>query len=332
MFNYRKRDIENKAKECNFITNTTEKVLRLLDILEFIHNNEINSFLALKGGTAINLCLLDLERLSVDIDLDFTENCSREQMLEKRKQIDYEIRSFMANEGYALSDRSKFVHTLDSYVYSYRTLSNSNDILKIEINYSDRCHILDIDEAYSSAKLGKTITIRKLSDAELIGSKLSALLGRTTPRDVYDFYNLINSNFIQDYSLVKKIALFYIVISAEKPIVFKDIFSEAVSKIKELNYNKIRETLIPVIHGKTEIDINKMVDIVIGKLNEMFVLSEEEKQYIEFFNNNDFKPDLLFGEYQINDLSNHPMALWKTKIQCDKQIEVSRDKSAKGLS
>lgn len=137
MFSYRKRDVEKKAIECNFLVNNTEKVLRLLDILEFIHNSEINSLLALKGGTAINLCLLDLERLSVDIDMDFTDNCTREEMLERRKRIDYKIRGFMANEGYSLSDRSKFVHTLDSYVYSYRTLSNSNDVLKIEINYSD---------------------------------------------------------------------------------------------------------------------------------------------------------------------------------------------------
>lgn len=208
MFSYRKRDVEKKAIEFNFLANNTEKVLRLLDILEFIHNSEINSLLALKGGTAINLCLLDLERLSVDIDMDFTDNCTREEMLERRKRIDYEIRGFMANEGYSLSDRSKFVHTLDSYVYSYRTLSNSNDVLKIEINYSDRCYILDIDESVSSVKLGKSLTIRRLSDAELIGSKLSALLGRTTPRDVYDFYNLINSDLIRDYSLVKKIALF----------------------------------------------------------------------------------------------------------------------------
>lgn len=313
MFNYKKRDIETKAKECNFLVNTTEKVLRLLDILEFIHNNEINSLLALKGGTAINLCLLDLERLSVDIDLDFTDSCIRETMLEKRKLIDYEIRSFMANEGYALSDRSKFVHTLDSYVYSYWTLSNSNDVLKIEINYSDRCHILDTDESVSSAKLGKSLAIRRLSDSELIGSKVSALLGRTTPRDVYDFYNLIASNLIHDYSLVKKIALFYIVISAEKPIVFEDIFSEAVRKIEALNYRIIRETLIPVIHRKTELDIRNMADTVIKKLKDMFVLDDEEKQYIEYFNNNAFKPDLLFHGFEVNDLTNHPMILWKTK-------------------
>ena len=29
MFNYKKRDIETKAKECNFLVNTTEKVHRV---------------------------------------------------------------------------------------------------------------------------------------------------------------------------------------------------------------------------------------------------------------------------------------------------------------
>lgn len=313
MFNYKKRDIERIAKDCSFITNTTEKVLRLLDILEFIKSNEINKYLALKGGTAINLCLLDLERLSVDIDMDFTENCTREEMLVLRNQIDSTIRSFMANEGYSLSTRSKFVHSLDSYVYSYQTLSKSNDVLKIEINYSDRCHILDIEESESSAKLGKSVSIRKLSDAELIGSKLSALLGRTTPRDVYDFYNILNSNLIQDYSLVKKIALFYIVISAEKPIIFEEIFAEAISKMKSLNYFTIRGTLIPVIHSKTEVDIRNMVDTVTERIKSMFILTESEKQFIDCFNKNKYEPDLLFNGYQTNDLSMHPMARWKTK-------------------
>lgn len=313
MFNYRRRDVEDLARSCSFITNTTEKVLRLYDILDFIHNSEINTLLALKGGTAINLCLLDLERLSVDIDLDFTNNCARDQMLEHRKKIDYEIRVFMTNEGYALSNRSKFTHSLDSYVYSYRTLSNSNDVLKIEINYSDRCHILEIVDSESSIKLGKSLKIRRLSDEELVGSKLGALLGRTTPRDVYDFYNLINRNTIQNYSLIKKIALFYVVISAEKPIVFEDIFSEAIRKIEALNYNRIKESLLPVLHLKSELDIQKMIETVTTKLNEFFLLTEEEQKFIDNFNNNVYSPNLLFSDFVTNDLLNHPMALWKLK-------------------
>nr|WP_321305846.1 nucleotidyl transferase AbiEii/AbiGii toxin family protein [uncultured Sphaerochaeta sp.] len=43
--------------------------------------------LALKGGTAINLTIFSLPRLSVDIDLDFTNNCSRAQMMDIRHDI-----------------------------------------------------------------------------------------------------------------------------------------------------------------------------------------------------------------------------------------------------
>ena len=51
------------------------KMVRLTDVLRFIHSEEsLRGFLALKGGTAINLTLFDLPRLSVDIDLDMTRN------------------------------------------------------------------------------------------------------------------------------------------------------------------------------------------------------------------------------------------------------------------
>ncbi len=105
MFKYTNREITAIAEENGFIKNTTEKVLRLCDILEFIGESELSQILALKGGTAINLCLLNLPRLSVDIDLDFTLACSREEMLEKRKGVKDLIERFMQDEGYGLSDR-----------------------------------------------------------------------------------------------------------------------------------------------------------------------------------------------------------------------------------
>ncbi len=43
--------------------------------------------LALKGGTAINLTVFDLPRLSVDIDLDYCGDESREVMLRRRNEI-----------------------------------------------------------------------------------------------------------------------------------------------------------------------------------------------------------------------------------------------------
>ena len=54
----------------------------------------LSDTLALKGGTAINLIMFDLPRLSVDIDMDYAKDVSREAMLQEREQIteimDYE--------------------------------------------------------------------------------------------------------------------------------------------------------------------------------------------------------------------------------------------------
>ena len=74
------------AQETNFIKDTLEKVVRLAEILKFLNNDSIfKGKLALKGGTAINLTAVELPRLSVDIDLDFTENVSREELLEVKE-------------------------------------------------------------------------------------------------------------------------------------------------------------------------------------------------------------------------------------------------------
>ena len=95
MFKYTKKEINEIARKANFNINTCEKVLRLSSILDFFQASEISTFLVLKGGTAINLFLLDLPRLSVDIDLDFILPLDKESMFSYRKQIDYLIRNFM---------------------------------------------------------------------------------------------------------------------------------------------------------------------------------------------------------------------------------------------
>lgn len=56
MQSYNKRDLDILAKDTAFIRDNLEKVVRLVDILDFFNNDELLSRkLALKGGTAINL-------------------------------------------------------------------------------------------------------------------------------------------------------------------------------------------------------------------------------------------------------------------------------------
>ena len=93
---YNKSEIGTVAKEYGFVRDTFEKVLRLKEILRFFNEQELlRNHLLLKGGTAINLTVFNLPRLSVDIDMDYIPNDSREDMLMARERISRIIKDYM---------------------------------------------------------------------------------------------------------------------------------------------------------------------------------------------------------------------------------------------
>ena len=64
--------LQRLAGETGYLPDTLEKVLRLLDLLDEIAGDPmLSERLVLKGGTALNVFYLDLDRLSVDIDLNY---------------------------------------------------------------------------------------------------------------------------------------------------------------------------------------------------------------------------------------------------------------------
>ena len=64
--------LQRIASETGLPPATLEKVLRLLDVLQAIaEDRDLKTRVALKGGTALNVFYLRLDRLSVDIDLNY---------------------------------------------------------------------------------------------------------------------------------------------------------------------------------------------------------------------------------------------------------------------
>jgi len=93
---YDRRIIGKQAAELGFIRDAFEKVCRLSEVLSFFERDSLLSqYLALKGGTAINLTVFNLPRLSVDIDLDFAENVPLETMKSIRETMNHTIFRFM---------------------------------------------------------------------------------------------------------------------------------------------------------------------------------------------------------------------------------------------
>ena len=84
-----------------------DKVERLLDLLDEMEcHPALKDKLALHGGTAINLFMLDVPRLSVDIDVSYIGSVSREDMLVDRPHIETGIEAVARALGYAVEPHS----------------------------------------------------------------------------------------------------------------------------------------------------------------------------------------------------------------------------------
>lgn len=71
-----------EAASTGFRPEMLEKVIHLFDLLEgFTRHPYLKNQIALKGGTALNLFVFDLPRLSVDIDLNYIGVTDLETML-----------------------------------------------------------------------------------------------------------------------------------------------------------------------------------------------------------------------------------------------------------
>lgn len=314
MYNYSKSDLERIASETNFIRDNLEKVFRLCDVLRHLNENSLFSeHLALKGGTAINLVVFNLPRLSVDIDLDFTTACSREKMLAIRENINQDFLNYMFTQGYALSPNTKNPHSLDSWVFFFQNAGGNKDNLKVEINYSLRNHILPIVMKKADAEfLPLDYEVRTLSTLELFGSKIKALIERTAPRDLYDICNMLKYNIIspKEMDTLRKIVLFYLAIGgSDKPSTNYNF-----ERIDRLKFAQIRSSLLPVLRKSEKFDFESAKTEVKSFLLKLMILTENEKSFVENFNNHIYQPELLFEDADsIGRIKNHPMALWKTK-------------------
>ena len=311
---YSKTDLDRIAKESGFIRDNLEKILRLVDILNYFNSNPLLSGkLALKGGTAINLTVFNLPRLSVDIDLDFVTECSKDEMLVSREQINKEILNYMFTQEYALSPNTRNPHSLDSWSFYYQNAGGNKDNIKIEINYSMRNHIYPLVKANTNVDFLSSVSIQSLAPLELFGSKIKALMERTAARDLYDVYNMISQSIFSDDELnsLRKVVIFYLAVGGS----YSPKTSYSFEAIDKLKFSQIRAHLIPVLRKSEHFDLEEAKREVNFFLTKLVVLTDDEKNFVENFNSHIYSPELLFNSMDIIErIKKHPMAIWKTRI------------------
>ena len=310
MNEYNRKEMGKQSAELGFIRDTFEKMSRLIGVLSFFERDPVLSrYLALKGGTAINLTIFNLPRLSVDIDLDFAENLPLDEMMGVRGSIRNTIRQYMAMNGYIRSDKSKEFHSLDSDVYQYINTGGVKDNIKIEINYSIRSHVLPLAKRQIETLGVFTPTqVLAVDPIEIFAAKIAALLSRTAARDLYDANNMVYFGLFDETQtdLLRRCVVFYAAISSEHTPLEFDF-----STFEKLTFHDIRTKLIPMLRKKERFDLTAAQERVKEYLGAVLELTENDKQFLSSFANGEYRPELLFSGDELARVANHPMALWK---------------------
>ena len=147
---------------------------------------------AMKGGTALNLFVQEMPRLSVDIDLVFVDHrADRPSALQTIAQDLAAVQSALAAKGYrahlpagAEGDDVKLV------------VSDEATQVKVEVNIVFRGTVLPLESrplVASAQELFTTdLAVPVLAKAELYGSKLVAAMDRQHPRDIFDVMHMLD--------------------------------------------------------------------------------------------------------------------------------------------
>lgn len=278
-------------------------------LLDLIPTIAMDTDFALKGGTAINLFIMDMPRLSVDLDLVYlplndrdTTLTSIDEKLIKLKDIIQKRHPYLKvipNPSIPGSARQLICKTLDTQV-------------KVEVNIIIRGTLYPIEEKSVSKNVKDTfkkdVSMQVVAHADLYGSKICAALDRQHPRDLFDIMLFFkNGTITRD---VFNGFLFYL-LSHNSPIV--EVINPTlldVSEIYEKDFVGMTNDNVPLqnlLDARTHL---------IQTIHQSFL--EKDIIFLKSFKLG--KPD--WSLFDLPSLQNYPSIQWKLKnIQTMSQLK-----------
>lgn len=294
-----------------FEPRTVDKVERLLDLLdEMEHHPSLKGKLALHGGTAINLFMLDVPRLSVDIDVSYIGSVSCEGMLADRPRIEAGIEAVAQALGYAV-EAHPGGHAGRTFLLRYRG-DWGVDHVKVDCIYMNRSPILPPIVRETPVRPGAKV--RTFSDAELAAGKVKAFFDRVKVRDLYDVSNLrgvYKSLEPDEQESAHQLALYYASLSACFPKPFEGRerrFADRLPELADQLYPMLRSsTERPTLEGLMEDAERFIVEWVMPR-------TDGELEYLERLTKGVYRPELIFPDEAMAEAAAvNPEALWKVE-------------------
>jgi predicted nucleotidyltransferase component of viral defense system len=307
--------LASASKATGFHEEYLEKSIRLLYLLDKIKNDSfMRGKFALKGGTALNLFLLNLPRLSVDVDLNYIGSPEREQMLQERPKIEQALQAICISEGFMVR-RIPEEHAGGKWILGYNSSLGSGSHLELDINFMLRLPLWEVESIDSQPLSGYMVkAVPVLDKHELVAGKHVALLTRQTARDLLDASQLFASVLLDS----EKLRLAFVVYGGMSRKDWRNVSLDDIS----YNLNEVANNLLPTLRGQDVAGIKDTKawadDLVAGcrqALSVVLPMRENENEFIEMLNDKgEIHPELLTADESMMDrIVGQPGLLWKAQ-------------------
>lgn len=303
--------LQQCAAATGFIPATLEKVTRLSELAGAIARHPLlGKSLALKGGTAFNLCFGESpKRLSVDLDYNYIAHTDREIMLQQRPEIEGTIITLAERLGFR-TQQSKDSFAGRKVYANYSSVLGHDSRVEIDLNYLWRMPIAGIEtrELWQPGELDRPV-ITVVSLQELCIGKILALLDRSATRDAWDImrFSVIADKIIQSDSFRR----LFIAFSATLPHPLHTYTHEVLAA--RLTENNINEQLLPMLQDSTSITKESLLENALEIVDPFITLKSQEREYIDLIHQGNINARLLFPDdmEMASLIADHPAISWK---------------------
>lgn len=322
------QELIREATKTGFRPEILEKVWHLMSLLDGINVHPfLKDKLALKGGTALNLFLFDLPRLSVDIDLNYIGKINKEEMLQDRPLVEKALEAVFQREGMGIR-RIPQKHAGGKWQLRYESALGGGGNLEIDLNFMFRMPLCELNKQHSHT-IGErqTTEILLLDIHELGAGKLAALFSRHASRDLFDTHELLTKQPL-DFEKFRTICLLYGAVSNKD---WRTLSPE----VLQFDKKELQQQLIPVLRKGAFGDglqwenlTNQLLNYCKNSLKLLFPLREHELHFLDrLLDDGVIEPSLITNDHAlVEKINKSPALLWKAELSRLNHKKITLDK------
>ena len=306
--------LASDAEATGFRPDVLEKVIHLLGLLDALRSHPfLKGKLALKGGTALNLFVFDVPRLSVDIDLNYVGAETTQAMLDERPRIEEAIQAVFSREDFAIR-RIPEEHAGGKWSLRYPAASGQSGRIDVDVNYMYRVPLWPVS-VMESRPLGswRATGIPVVDKHELAAGKLAALLTRRRARDLFDSSLILSIDGLD----VAKLRIAFLVYGAGVRRDWRTVSVEDVAFDPE----ELSSQLVPALRGgrMQDVDVTAFGNDLVRRcrrvLSELLPFNDEERAFLDLLlDAGEIDANLLTTEAALrNRIQAQPLLEWKAQ-------------------